>query len=382
MVMGLAHFYVFHRLIRPLALSTRSRKLAWSMAILIFSLLPMMFLNGALDNKGWYHVLQWISYSYMGFFGLVFPFLLFRDLLFLSARAISRLKVSFDGVFDRQVSLQRRTVLLNTSNALVVGFATISGGIGIAQARRLAEVVEVDVPIGELPADLEGYRIVQISDIHVGLTIQRDYIKPIVEKVNSLDADLVAVTGDLVDGYVSQLSDQVAPIGELRGKDGVYFVTGNHEYYWGVEDWIEFVKKLGLTVFNNQHRTILRGNSRLLVAGVTDYNADRILPAHASSPEKALQNAPRSDFKLLLAHQPKSIMAATQHGFDLQISGHTHGGQLFPWTIAVGLVHPYAPGLSRVDRTWLYVSRGTGYWGPPMRIGAPSEITLLRLTRA
>jgi hypothetical protein len=160
---------------------------------------------------------------------------------------------------------------------------------------------------------------------------------------------------------------------------GNYFVTGNHEYYSGVIEWIEEVRRLGFTVLINEHRIITSGKSKMLLAGVTDYRESRILTDHRSDPQKALNAAAKTDIKILLAHQPKSIFDAARAGYDLQISGHTHGGQFFPWNLVVGLTQPYVSGLHQHADTQIYVSRGTGYWGPPVRVGSPSEITLIKL---
>ncbi|RZL93500.1 MAG: metallophosphoesterase, partial [Variovorax sp.] len=238
---------------------------------------------------------------------------------------------------------------------------------------------------------LQGFTIAQLSDIHVGPTIKGGYIHRIVEAVNKLGADVVAITGDLVDGSVAELRDHIAPLGGLRARHGTYVVTGNHEYYAGAPAWIAELRRIGLRVLLNEH-VVLRqdtpgrstGDSEALVlAGVTDYTAGHFDAAQASDPEGALAGAPTgSTTRVLLAHQPRSAPAAAEAGYQLQLSGHTHGGQFFPWNLFVPLQQPFTAGLHRLKDMWVYVSRGTGYWGPPKRFGAPSEITLLRLVRA
>jgi predicted MPP superfamily phosphohydrolase len=253
---------------------------------------------------------------------------------------------------------------------------------GFANARRVARVVRVDVPIAGLPAALDGFAIAQISDVHVGPTIKRPYVEAIVAAVNRLDVDLVAVTGDLVDGSVAELAEHVAPLAALRSREGSFFVTGNHEYYSGAAGWVRELRRIGLTVLMNEHAVVRRGNARLVVAGVTDYSAGHFDPAAASDAAAALAGSPAGAVRLLLAHQPRSAAAAEAAGFDLQLSGHTHGGQFLPWNFLVRLQQPFTAGLHRWRRMWVYTSRGTGYWGPPKRFGAPSEITLLRLVAA
>jgi predicted MPP superfamily phosphohydrolase len=251
--------------------------------------------------------------------------------------------------------------------------------IGFWNARRTAGVVTVKVPLAGLPAALHGFTIVQISDIHVGPTIRRRYIEAIVEAVNRLKPDLVAITGDLVDGSVPELGAHVAPLSRLVSKHGTFFVTGNHEYYSGVLPWLAELQRLGINVLHNEHVVIERGDARLVLAGVPDYSAGRFDASHRSNPQQAITGAPKAATKVLLAHQPRSAAAAAEAGFDLQLSGHTHGGQFWPWNFFVQFQQPFTAGLHRLGRMWVYVSRGTGYWGPPKRFGAPSEITELKL---
>jgi predicted MPP superfamily phosphohydrolase len=244
-------------------------------------------------------------------------------------------------------------------------------------------VVSVQVPIAGLPQALQGFTIAQISDIHVGPTIKAPYLQAIVDKVNQLEADMVAVTGDLVDGSVRDLAPHVAPLAGLRSRHGTFFVTGNHEYYSGAHAWIAELQRLGIRVLLNEHTVLQHGNAPLVLAGVADYTAHLFDPAHRSDPQAAMAGAPAdATVRVLLAHQPRSAEAAERAGFDLQLSGHTHGGQFFPWNLFVPLQQPFTAGLHRLRRLWVYTSRGTGYWGPPKRFGAPSEITRLTLVAA
>jgi len=254
--------------------------------------------------------------------------------------------------------------------------------IGLINARRTAPVVRVTIPMAGLPQPLHGLRIVQISDIHVGPTIKRAYLEAIVQRVNALEPDLVAITGDLVDGSVHELAQHVAPLANLRSRHGSFFVTGNHEYYSGVHGWLDELPRLGVRVLHNEHVVLRHDGAELVLAGVPDYSGHHFDPAHRSDPQAALRGAPAGAPRVLLAHQPRTAAAAAEAGFDLQLSGHTHGGQFLPWMLFVPLQQPYTAGLHQLGRLWIYVSRGTGYWGPPTRIAAPSEIAELRLARA
>jgi uncharacterized protein len=246
----------------------------------------------------------------------------------------------------------------------------------------VAPVVRVDVPIAGLPDALHGFTIAQISDLHVGPTIKRRFVERIVERVNGLEADVVAITGDLVDGSVRELAHHAEPLGRLASRHGTYVVTGNHEYYSGVHGWVRELRRLGTHVLLNEHVVLDHDGAAVTLAGVTDWSGRHFDPAHASDPHAAAAGAPGSAPRILLAHQPRSAAAASEAGFDLQLSGHTHGGQFWPWNLFVRLQQPFTAGLNRVGRMWLYVNRGTGYWGPPMRFGIPSEITRIRLVKA
>lgn len=283
------------------------------------------------------------------------------------------------------VALPARSVhtLQAASAAFVFGAAIFATAMGFVSARRRARIVHVEVPLPDLPQALHGFSIAQISDVHVGPTIKRGYVDAIVDAVNALQADLIAVTGDVVDGPVHALAPHTAPLARLRARHGAFFVTGNHEYYSGERAWTSEFTRLGLRVLKNQHQVITHQGTPLVVAGVTDYGAHRFDPAERSDPAAALAGAPAEvGARILLAHQPRTALAAARAGFDLQLSGHTHGGQFWPWNLFVRFWQPFTAGLHRLDNLWIYISRGTGYWGPPNRFGAPSEITRLTLVAA
>jgi hypothetical protein len=243
-------------------------------------------------------------------------------------------------------------------------------------------VKEVLVKLHRLHRALDRTTIVQLSDVHVGPTIGRNFVQRIVDQVNALNPDVVAITGDLVDGSVHSLRDHVAPLAKLRAKHGVYFVTGNHEYYSGAESWCRELERLGIRVLRNERVTIGEGSDSYDLAGIDDYQAHRFGRGHGADLPRAVEGRDPNRELVLLAHQPRAAFEAVEHGVGLQLSGHTHGGQIWPWNYLVKLQQPVVSGLERIGQTWVYVSNGTGYWGPPMRLRAPAEVTRVVLRAA
>ncbi|QIM71677.1 metallophosphoesterase [Bordetella trematum] len=368
----LAHLYVGLRLIPDAPVGPDWRIAAALGLLLSCILIPLGMLSHASGRQPWADRLAWVGLLCMGLFSMLFVFTVLRDVLLLAAWLVSLANGS--GPLTR----------LRAASALAVPALALAGTLlGLHNARRLAHVKRVDVPIAGLPPALQGMTIAQISDVHVGPTIKAGYVQAIVDAVNALRPELIAITGDVVDGSVAALSAHTAPLGKLHAPGGVFLVTGNHEYYSGASAWVNEFRRLGLTVLQNQHSVIERGGARVVVAGVTDYGAGAFDPAQRSDPRAALQGAPaQAGLRLLLAHQPRSARAAAPLGYDLQLSGHTHGGQFFPWGFFVRFQQPFTSGLHREGAMWVYTSRGTGYWGPPLRLAAPSEITLLRLVAA
>ena len=331
--------------------------------------IPFSMRTRALQNRKLADRLAWVGLTAMGFFSSLFVLTLLRDVVLLGAYLFlsgeqARLWVEPSAQATLYLSL----------------FVTLAG---LVIARRRPGVVEIKIPVVDLPLALHGFSIAQISDVHVGPTIKRGFVEGVVRRVNELKADLIAVTGDLVDGSVQQLSAHTAPLAGLTARHGAYFVTGNHEYYSGERAWTEEIRRLGLRVLKNEHVVLKHDGASLILAGVTDYSAHHFDPAQRSDPAAALRGAPiDAGAKVLLAHQPSSAMAAANAGYDVQISGHTHGGQFWPWNLFVHFFQPFSSGLHRLKNLWIYVSRGTGYWGPPNRFGVPSEITRIRLVPA
>jgi len=268
--------------------------------------------------------------------------------------------------------------------AALCAVVLVAVGAGMRSALRPAGLKRVELEIESWPAALDGYRIVQISDIHVGSLLQRAFTERLVRRCNELAPDLIAITGDLVDGSVRHLAEHVAPFAALRGRDGVYFVTGNHDYFSGADPWVGKLTELGIQVLRNRRVAIERNGARVELAGVDDLSSRRRSAEGRSGHDlkAALDGWDGSTPLVLLAHHPHTFEQAHPRGVHLQLSGHTHGGQLWPFGWFVRLQTRYVAGLYRRGRSLLYVSRGTGFWGPPMRVLAPSEITEIVLRGA
>jgi predicted MPP superfamily phosphohydrolase len=263
---------------------------------------------------------------------------------------------------------------------VVVGATALAVAFGLPGALRIPRVKRVRVPLARWPAALDGFRIVQISDIHIGPILGRGFAAGLTEAVNALEPDLIAVTGDLVDGRVEHLREEVAPFAALRARHGVFFVCGNHDFYSGVSGWAERVAELGMRTLRNERTEIAVAGEVFELAGVDDYRGDWRLGSTHDLP-RALEGRDLERPVVLLAHDPTTFDEASARGVDLQLSGHTHGGQIWPFRWMVRMAVRWVEGMHRQGASTLYVSRGTGFWGPPLRLLAPAEITELTLVR-
>lgn len=371
------HAYVWVRLVRHAHLPRRWYVgITIAFAVLFVSIPVTTAGRNALPQLS--ATLGWISMPWMAMCGLTFVALVIRDVVALSAR-LGRHAI---GRPAQELSLSRRKFLARVTggSAMAIGSTSMAGGM--VRARGTHEVSDVEIQLAKLPAALDGFTIVQLSDLHVGLTIDREFVQRVVDHANSLAPDLIVLTGDLIDGQVPDLRDDTAPLGQLRARHGVYAVTGNHEYYAGADPWIAELSSLGIRYLRNQHVLIGEGDATFVLAGVDDHSAAGT-PGHGEDLDAALANRPADRPVVLLAHQPRQVQRAREHGVDLQLSGHTHGGQIWPWHYIVRLQQGgLLSGRYDVDATQLYVSRGCGYWGPPVRLLAPLEITRVTLRRA
>lgn len=371
------HQYLYRRFVRDVFPSPRGRRVGGAILAALALLLVLGLPGSRILPRAAGEVLGFLAFGWMGVIAVTVPLLVLVDLLRVPYARWRRRREDADA--QAPLDPSRRVAISRGVAAVTALGAGTTSAAGFKSAFDAPEIREVEVPIGA-PAGLRGLRIVQISDVHVGPTIGRAFMDDLVDRINALDADIVAITGDLVDGTVRRLGPHTEPLGRISSRLGTFFCTGNHEYYSGADPWIAELTRLGIKVLRNERVTVERGGAKLDVAGVDDWRAKGFGGDHGHDPDKALGGRDTDRPVVLLAHQPKSIFDAARHGVDLVLSGHTHGGQIWPFAAIVKLVQPYVKGLYRHDeKTWIYVHPGTGYWGPPMRVGVPAEIAVLTL---
>ncbi|MCA9539916.1 MAG: metallophosphoesterase [Myxococcales bacterium] len=365
------HVYLYRRLVRDVSTERRTRQIGGAvlaaLAVLMVAALP---LNRVLPRE----IGEWVGFAafgWMGVLAITVGVIGVLDVLRLPL-AIRRRRRQEPLDPTRRLAISRGVATLATLGA------TATATAGVRSALSAPRVVEIDVPLTHLPPGLRGLRIAQLSDVHVGPTIGKAFIEDVVRRVNAMNVDLVAITGDLVDGTVGRLGEHVAPLANLKSRHGTFFVTGNHEYYSGAEPWMAELRRLGVRVLRNETELLDHGGTPLEVIGVDDWQAYG--GDHGYAPDKAAADRDPRRAALMLAHRPRAVDDAARLKVDLMLSGHTHGGQIWPFGWFVRFVEPYVLGLHQhTERTFVYVSPGTGYWGPPMRVRVPAEITLLTL---
>jgi len=383
-ILGGMHGYVWLRLVRDPSLPEPWRRgLTW-LLLGAGLLIPIGLFAARLAGRAWIRVIPTAAFAWMGLAFLLFATLLAIDLVRAGAWVSTWVSDWFRHIPEQPADPARRQFV---ARAVAGGAVLAAGGAGLAAYRSAtgpAVIEEVAVRLPSLPPTLSGFSIAQITDLHVGPTIREREVRRVVEQTNALKPDLIAITGDLMDGTPRELGHIMAELGKLQARHGVVFVTGNHEYYSGVEAWLELLPRLGIRPLRNQQLSIGDGGGHFTLAGVDDWSAGQFGNGHGMDLERAVAGHDGQRPLVLLAHQPRDFQASVRAGVDLQLSGHTHGGQLFPFNYAVRAVFPWVKGLYRenVDGRsgQIYVSRGTGYWGPPMRLGSPPEISRLVLT--
>ncbi|WP_410810660.1 metallophosphoesterase [Micromonospora sp. 067-2] len=403
LITGLIHLYLWKRLVRDTTTPGRWRRVG-GVAALVLALLVPLTLAGTQAGLYW---LAWPGYLWLALMFYLLIVLAVLEVPMLVTRLVLRRRViaveptaaapepvlvgaagpsgpptaGADRTPDHDPA---RRLLLARGAAIFAGLtATGITGYGVRTALGPPQLDRVRIPLAKLPRSMDGLRIATVSDIHLGPLRGRAHTERIVAAINRLDADLVAVVGDLVDGSVAELGSAAAPLRDLRSRYGSFFVTGNHEYYSGVEEWVQEVDRLGLRVLQNQRQEIRARGGVLDLAGVNDLDATGT-SGLAAGPDFAAALGDRDPSRpvILLAHQPLAAVQAARFGVDLQLSGHTHGGQMVPFNLAVGLAQPVVSGLGEVDGTKVYVTNGAGFWGPPVRVGAEPQISLVELRSA
>jgi predicted MPP superfamily phosphohydrolase len=369
------HYYLYRRLVVAPQLP-----LPWSVVVrralvVLGASIPLSFFAIRLLGVQASRYFVCPIYVWLGLMTLFFFTFLALDLIRAGAWAVARVS----GHEQLLAAPERKLLLARVAAWTAAAVVLPAAGIGVVRGLGVPQVKPVQVTLPGLPRQLDGFKIAQLTDLHLGPMRSGDWLAQVVAKTNAQKPDLVAITGDLVDGSVADLAADVASLRSLQAPAGVFFVTGNHEYFNDLEGWMQHLPELGVRVLHNQRVSIRRGNAAFDLAGVDDAAGRRFAPGHGTNVPQALSGRDPTRPVVLLAHQPRVIEAAARHGVGLVLSGHTHGGQLWPFTYLVALSQPYLSGLHDHAGTRIYVSQGTGFWGPPMRLGTTAEITLVTL---
>jgi hypothetical protein len=383
LVVGGMHYYIWTRLVRDTAVGEPWRRLLTIGIVAAAVAVPISFFlmrarAGALTDGFVFGAMLWMGLAFF-----LLSTLVVVDILRLASSGVGALTDWLRHSPETPANPERRLLV---ARAVAGGAVLAAGGaaaFSVSSALGDPQIHEVPVRLARLPRQLSGLSIAQITDLHIGRTIGEAEVRRVVAATNALRPDIIALTGDFVDGSVRTLEAAVAPLTALSARFGVYFVTGNHEYYSGASAWVEHLRKLGVRVLRNERVVIGDRGASIDLAGIDDWRSTGMVPGHGPDLAAAIAGRDPDRSLVLLAHQPRGVEAAAQAGVELQVSGHTHGGQIFPFTLATALVYPYLHGLYQVadgNGSQIFVSRGTGFWGPPMRLGSPPEIAHIVLT--
>jgi predicted MPP superfamily phosphohydrolase len=378
-LIGAGHYYAWARLVRDLELAAQPHRILTLLIVGLFVALFVSLILGRSLPSPLRTGLLLPAFSWLGVLWLLVVTLLVADLLRLGIVSLSALTQSEPLTQLSSPNPERRQLLARIFGGFVLLIGGSATGVALYKGLQRERVQRVRVTLDRLPKPLSGTKIVQLSDMHIGPTLGREFLEQVVRTTNALQPDVIAITGDLVDGSVESIAELCAPLAQLQARYGVFFVTGNHEYYSGAVDWCRHLPSLGVRVLRNEHVSIGTQDHSFDLAGIDDHHADQFGHGHGADLARAVLGRDPSRSLVLMAHQPRQAVAADQHGVELQLSGHTHGGQIWPFNYLVKLQQPIVAGLGLVGRTQVYVNSGTGYWGPPMRLGTAAEITELTL---
>ncbi len=374
----LIHFYVYRRLIRDTTRQVVIRRAGAALSVALVTLFVIArVLQSQPSPRPWAMPLFSASWLWLGLATYLAFFFGATDGVRWVAKRFSQLRRSADRV--DAISEERRLFLSRAAAGGAIALTGGLGGFGLWRAYEPPKVTEIAVRLPNLPKALEGFSIVQLSDLHISSIIRPHFLDDVVRRCNALKPDLLAITGDLVDGSVPALGALVAQLTGIRSRSGSFFVTGNHDYYSGDRQWCDALRKMGFHVLRNERTSIGDASASFDLVGVDDWGHRDRQRRPGYDLNRALIGRDPSRAAVLLAHQPANFEESADRGMGLQLSGHTHGGQFFPVTTIASLHWPHSAGLYTHGEGKLYVSRGTGFWGPPLRAGSPSEIVKITL---
>jgi predicted MPP superfamily phosphohydrolase len=374
-VMGSVHGYLYLRLVHDARLPGAWPWVLGSLFAALALSLPLAFIaNRKMPRRAARFVVVpvflWLGFTFLNFF-----WFLGLDVLRVVAWAVGRILGSEGGALALVGEPEGWRLVVLASLAVTVTASLFS----VWWALTRVATNRIEIPLHGLPPELDGFTIAHLTDLHLDHIHGRRWLGSIVDRTNALQPDLVAITGDLAEGSVAQYGDDVMPLARLRAPHGTFFVTGNHEYFHDLRGWLEFLPDLGIRVLRNERAEIRTNGGSFDLAGIDDQDAGRMAPGHGSNLQQALEGWNPDRGMVLLAHQPLAVLEAAKRGIGVVLSGHTHGGQIWPFSYLVLLQQPFIKGLKKVRDTYLYLSSGTGFWGPPMRLGTTAEIALVVL---
>jgi len=373
--MGGVHWYLFQRLVVDTDLPDPIRTILGVAFFLLVLSIPLSFLaSRTLDRR----IARFFVIPVYIWLGVVFQTFFLVGAMDL-VRLLVKLILLLTGTGPLWTNPDGALMAWRIAAAGATGTVLLASAFAIWWGLTRLVVRRIEVRLPGLPEEMDGFTILQLSDLHLDLVHGREWLQGVVNRANALEPDLIAITGDLAEGTVAQLGGDAEPIGELRAPHGVFFVTGNHEYFHDLQGWLEYLDRAGIRVLRNERVPIGRGGAGFDLAGVDDHDGSRLAPGHGPDLTRALERPDPARPVVLLAHQPRIVREAAQHNVGLVLSGHTHGGQIWPFSYLVYLQQPYVKGLVEENGTRLYLSSGTGFWGPPMRLGTTAEMALITL---